>query len=54
MLCEYLDYVDNQLIINETPYPCPLLNIWSDNMIKLMEEDLDDYMYPQELIASTA
>lgn len=40
MLCEYKDYEDNHLIIEETPYPCPLLNIWSDTMIDLMEKDL--------------
>ena len=54
MLCEYLDYVDGELLINEEPYPCPLLNLWSDNMIDLMEASSDTYLYPQEYIAQTA
>lgn len=54
MLCEYKDYEDNHLIIEETPYPCPLLNIWSDTMIDLMEKDLANDTYPQEYIAKTA
>lgn len=54
MSCEYLDYVDNALVINEEPYPCPLLNIWSTNMTELMEKNLDSDTFPEEYIASTA
>ena len=54
MSCEYLDYVDGKLIINEEPYPVPLLNLWSDNMIDRMEDNIDENLYPQEFIARTA
>lgn len=54
MSCEYLDYVDGKLLINEEPYPVPLLNLWSDTMIERMEDNLDENLYPQEYIAMTA
>jgi predicted dienelactone hydrolase len=37
MLGEYLDYTDGKYTINEKVYPVPILNIFADDMIKLMD-----------------
>jgi dienelactone hydrolase len=34
---EYLDYVDGKYVMNDTPYPVPILTILADDMVRLLD-----------------
>ena len=34
---EYLDYVDGKYVMNDTVYPVPLLTIFSDDLVRLID-----------------
>ena len=33
---EYLDYADGRYVLNDTVYPVPILNVYTDTMVQLM------------------
>lgn len=55
LLGEEVDFVDGEYIINHEIYPVPILGIYTDDMMKLMESVNDsDIVIPQKLISATA
>lgn len=37
LLGEYLDYINDKYVMNDTVYPVPLLIIWADDMVRLID-----------------
>jgi dienelactone hydrolase len=37
LLGEYLNYVDGKYVLNDKPYPTPILTIFADDMVRLMD-----------------
>ena len=51
---EYVDYISGKWTLNETPYPVPLLNIFSDTLERLMDAipDSDKVIAVKHIIAT--
>ena len=55
LLGEYLDIVDGKPVINQAPYPVPILSIYSDDMMQLYAAAADSGLdAPRGHIAATA
>ena len=55
LLGEYLDFVDGKLVINQTPYPLPILSIYTDDMLQVYAQSAaQGFPSPREHIAATA
>lgn len=51
---EYLDYADGAYVLNDDPYPVPILSIYSDDMVRLMDavKDADQVIAVKHVTAT--
>ncbi|MCW5853305.1 MAG: acetylhydrolase, partial [Anaerolineae bacterium] len=55
LLGEYLDFVNGKPVINQAPYPVPILSIYSDDMLQVYAQSVaQGFASPREHIAATA
>lgn len=53
MMGEYVDFKDGKEVINSTPYPVPILNVYTDNVMTALEK-YPDYEFVNRTVSATA